>query len=349
MSDINRLGRMTLRGFSILLVITVSTLLASCIFEPAEIDDYSYYQSEFLFLWQAYDLESTCFIFHPTDWDSVYEYYYALVDTVTQPTGLYDILVEMLEPFEDASIVVWAFALDTMYTYEPQPEPNYNTDVLWDGYLEPAGFEWFQEDIWGGCMLDSIPYVLIAEWAYSLYPAYLDSVIEANAYAPAFIIDQRMNPGGSDQRIRLVANRFNDQNRLAYHEVWRAGPEHDDLQSEPFSFYAHGVTFTGPVVVLIGEENAGVSERFTTMMGELPWVTLMGDTTQGQVSEYTVYQFPGMWLFTYPLRTFLRADSSTWIQGSGIPPDIYVDYTDPEIPLNYDPVIEAALEYAQSL
>jgi len=103
--------------------------------------------------------------------------------------------------------------------------------------------------------------------------------------------------------------------------------------------------FGNPVVVLAGNENGGASEVFVCDMAELPQVTIMGDTTLGAMDWPAGYwELPDNWFVTVPARTVLRPDT-TFIEGAGIAPDIYVEATEEDFAAGVDPVLETAFAH----
>jgi len=221
-------------------------------------------------------------------------------------------------------------------------------DVLWT-YLEPAGFEWFQQDIWGWCMLGEVLYVMVPVWYGSMSGDPLEALLLDNPDIPAVILDVRMNTGsGPDYRLGELARIFNGEVRIGFYSVARNGPEPTDL-CDPVPRYVPRNTFfyDGPVYVLLGEACGGTSEEFACMVSELPGVTTLGDTTMRCSSDEFIYDLPAGWFFAVPESTIVRADGTTWVQYAGVPPDIHVEATEEDFAAGFDPVREYALEAAQ--
>ena len=90
--------------------------------------------------------------------------------------------------------------------------------------------------------------------------------------------------------------------------------------------------------------NSGASEVFICEMAELPHVTLMGGLTLGAADWPVVYwELPENWYVSCPSRTILRPDT-TVIEGTGIPPDIFVEATEADFESGIDPILERAFE-----
>lgn len=331
-------------------LLLAAVLGASCLFEPVDLGEHGEFSAEFDLAWQTIDLTFPGFLFTPVDWDETYRNWSPFVDTVTTQTGLVDLLASMTAPLEDAAIIFASPGGATIIqSFEPQIEPNFDMDVLWD-YLEPAGFFWFQYGVWGACMFDSVPYIMIQSWSPGMSVASLDGFLDAHPEATAIIIDIRMNGGaGSGQRIAEIGRRFNDQTRVGYFSVGRDGPERYDLcDPVPRLVHSRANWYQVPLAVLVGENCGWVSEEFACIASELPLAVLVGDTTQGQCSDCTAYELAGSWTMWLPDSTILQSDTVTWVQVGGIPPDIFVNATEEQFSQGIDPVLEYALDWART-
>ena len=324
-------------------------LAAACGMQPLELGDADEYRTLFDLAWLTYDQEYVGFEWRGVDWQEQYQIYVERADTVTSMAGLAEVLQEMLTPLQDHQIFI--NVMDTLYYqtyYLPPPEPNHNWDALWAAYLEPAGFQWFSENDWGWCVLDSmIPYFLIRDWNGDIYPHDMDEVMEAYADAPAMIVDVRPSLNHTTTHVRQIIRRFNDELRLGFYYAWRNGPDHDDVYLEPFDIFAYPGHFEGPVAVLTGENWSAPSELFALMGKQIPQVTLIGDTTRGSVSTNVAFELPGGF-FSVPWYTVVLPDTSDMLQCRGVYPDILVEYEYDETGVYGDNVLEYAIEWAES-
>ena len=330
----------------VLWVAVLASLAASCAFEPLDLGEVDEYGTFFDLVWRTFDRHYVGFEWIGLDWAQQYDTYSAGIDTVSSMTGLVLLLQQMLIPLQDHDILL-SFGGDSFPTCSLGPiEPNYDWDVLWTGYMEPAGFQWFIYDVWGWCALDStVPYVLIKEWSAAIYARDLENVIEAYPDAPGMIVDVRPTSGGSPMRIREVMKRLNDELRLGFYLAERNGPGHDDLYLDPYNIYTVPGHFQGPIAMLIGETCEGACERFALMGEMVPQITLIGDTTRGDISELIYRMLPGG-SYSVPWLTVVLADTSGTLQGRGVFPDIFVEYREGGAsPPTDDPVLEYALDW----
>ena len=258
----------------------------SCLFDPVDLGTHADFPAEFQLVWQTADRFCPGFAFSGLDWDAAFDEYSPMMDTVTTQLRAMELIAEMFGPMEDERIGFYLPGSGYGFpSFEEEIDYNFDGDVLWQ-YLEPQGFEYFQPypyDYWGGCMFDSVVYIMINEWGWEMSVILLDEFLEKHDYATAAIIDVRMNKGifGYDFRMAEVPRRFNDENRLGCYAVARCGPSHDDLAYVPHLVRSRSDWFDGPVAVLVGEYSGWVTEEFACMAVELPNATIMGDTTRG--------------------------------------------------------------------
>jgi hypothetical protein len=305
-------------------------------------------------VWNTFDQRYPGFAATGVDWDAIREEFVARADTVQSRPSMISLLTEMLGHLQSRNVVL--FSGGQIETFEPDIEPNCDMDVLWS-YLEPAGFQWIDEGVWGACMFDSIPYVLLLSWDQGIGIGDLDSLLELYADAPALIIDIRMNGDLSgtvgifpNSLPKRFAGRFNAVERLGCFAAIRSGPEHGDLNLVPQLLQHFPNPWEKPVILLTGEGSAWLTELFVCLASEIPTVTVVGDTTQGQVDgTYSLeewFALPGGESYRLPYSTIILADSVTEVQCSGLAPDVAVSATVEDFAQGIDPVLDYALGLA---
>ncbi len=324
----------------------------SCLTNPVDLGEYDDYVAQFDLVWRTFDQEYIGFIFLDLNWDAVYDQYRPEMGEIQSQQELVEILLDMLALLEDAHINIETPDGEIMTTYVPEYEVNFDMQVIWSyiDSLSTGGFTfWDADSVWGYAMFDSIPYVMVRFMDPNLNFAHLSNFIVNIPDAPAMIIDVRMNGGGVTTASENLAKRFCSERCLAYYWVNRNGPEHDDL-SEPDPCYTNPVTvyFDRPVIVLIGERSASATEHFALRADALPQIILAGDTTMREVNAPSLLDLAGGFSYTVTLWTIMSADSSAWIQETGIAPDVYIEVTMEDFNQGVDPVLEYALEWAAS-
>ncbi len=320
---------------------------SGCIDNPATTESPKPFVSEFQLIWDLFDSQYVGFALKDVNWISVYDQYYHVADNVSSREEMTNLTVNLLAELSDYHVRLIDPTGSSIFTYSPEIQKNYNMDVLMT-YLEPSGFQWMQEDIWGYCLAgeDSIPYFVITSWSNDFNTSLFGNVLQPLLESPGLIIDIRMNSGGLEGPVNSVVRMFVDQLRTGYMWQQRLSCETHEL-SNPVEYllYPRGWYFSNSVVVLTGETNTGASELFICEMAELPDVTTMGSSTMG-ASDWPVtnWELPDGWYVSCPSRTVLRPDL-TIIEGIGLTPDVYVEVTEADFVSGIDPILEEAFEY----
>ncbi len=352
LSEVNPIKMLKLLKSIILILFTLTGI--SCLTDPVELGEHDDYVAQFDLVWRTFDQKYIGFIFLDLDWDAVYNQYRPEVGEIQSQQELTDLLLEMFALLED--LHVWIITPDETYlfSYTPGYWANYSMPVLWTyiDSLSTGGFTfWDADSVWGYAMFDSIPYVMVTGMVEYLNFAHLSNLIDNVPDAPAMIIDVRMNSGGHSSTAYQLLRRICTEGGLAYYWVRRNGPEHDDLsEPEPVYNYPLSTCFDRPVMVLMGGGCASATEGFLLRADVLPQVILAGDATRREVNANAqpYSELAGGYEFSIPICTILSADSSTWIQETGIAPDVYIEATYRDFSQGVDPVLEYALEWAAS-
>jgi len=334
--------------------LTVASLpLFSCIDDPPTHPEIIDYQSYIEMVWELYDQKYVAFDEKAVDWDALLDEYMQLAENVASYDEMSDLLAEMVGKLEDKNSWFLASSQGIIPIYSPDIEINWVDSVLMN-LLEPWDFQWDTNYtvgvMWGHCVIDSVPYFAIRHFNYYFtYQGFRDE-IQSNLRAPGMIIDIRMSDDVSLTPVLQIPSVFADQPREAFLTQHRTGPEHCDLsQLSAYSISPVGLTFTKPVVLLVGEQNIGPAEAFASVMGQMPHVTIIGDTTGGGGNTpgfFSQINWP-LWedrYITCPFARVFTADTVS-IEGNGILPDIYVQTTPADFLDGHDPVLEYAIEW----
>lgn len=112
-----------------------------------------------------------------------------------------------------------------------------------------------------------------------------------DAAVSKLIIDVRFNGGGYDMASVNIASRFLDHERLAFSKKAKLGDSF--TKSASVSMAPKGdFQFTEDIVLLTSPLTASAAEVFTLCMKDLPYVTLVGDNTNGVFSDILVHRLP---------------------------------------------------------
>ena len=164
-----------------------------------------------------------------------------------------------------------------------------------------------------------------------------------------FIIDIRDNPGGDDNTAVTIINRFCDRGRVAFHRRTKIGPGEDAFTPlktrhiEPEG----DAQFTKPIVLLTCDAVFSGGEAFALAIRQLPYVTILGDHTNGIFSYQLEKKLPNGWEYCLSYQKYFSADMVCY-EGKGIPADIELFNRTADIENGVDPLITRALEVLES-
>jgi len=197
-----------------------------------------------------------------------------------------------------------------------------------------------------GYFADGIGYIWINSWTRH-NPEQLEAIFEAlEEYAGTYglIIDVRANSGGRESFAEQVAGCFVTQSKVYAKHRYR-----DITQPDGFSeIYERELnpnpshpTYTGRVVVLMGQVCMSSCDAFLLMMKQVSDCTLIGVNSYGSSGNPKSHNLPNGITVDLPSWLALRPDE-TCFEGEGIFPHITVEATQEQL-LTSDPILEAAL------
>jgi hypothetical protein len=150
----------------------------------------------------------------------------------------------------------------------------------------------------------------------------LDEILYDIQDSAGLIIDVRLNPGGTDFLSMAIVSRFIDSRRHVFSKQARLGSSTTDMDEvilEPRG----SLQYLGPIAVLTSASTQSAGEIFTLMMSSLPNVTIIGEPTQGALSDSLGKLLPNGFEFTLS-NEFYYDVGGNWYEGAGIPVDTEV-------------------------
>ena len=105
--------------------------------------------------------------------------------------------------------------------------------------------------------------------------------------------------------------------------------------------------FTGPIVLLTCDSVFSGGEVFALALKELPYVTVIGDHTNGIFSYQLEKKLAGGWRYCLSYQVYFSADMVCY-EGTGVPADIELLNKKSDILRGVDPLIVRALEVLES-
>lgn len=149
--------------------------------------------------------------------------------------------------------------------------------------------------------------------------AHMQTAAQALAGTKAIVIDNRFNPGGSDDVSLAYAASFSNGGFEAFHKVIVT----PDGVSDPIPAFVPGMPgtkLTQPVYLLNSRYTASAAEIFSITMRELPQVTIIGDPSGGELSDILNRQLPNGWQLGMSHQIY-RTNAGEEFEGLGIPVD----------------------------
>lgn len=179
----------------------------------------------------------------------------------------------------------------------------------------------------------------LAEWP---------TVFSALANTDGMIVDVRDNSGGSLDAILGIVGYFTDRSRGGI-PVFVRGRQVPSPSIVPPASSAH---YANPTVTLINGGTVSAGESFTVMMGEMPQVLIVGDTTAGGGGSFSdaepgIIELADRWYAKVPT-TDLRRYDGTPVEWLGMPPDMRVAQSPTDATAGLDRQLAAALNYLTS-
>jgi len=173
---------------------------------------------------------------------------------------------------------------------------------------------------------------------------FMDNAARAFADKKGVIIDIRTNGGGMDSNSHIISGRFADKKRIAYYKHQRKKGTNSYTRLKTKYLKPKGKKqFTKPVVVLTSDHTASAADVFALMMKELPYVTIVGDRTQGIFSDMYSFKLPNGWNATLSHQRYLSSEKVNY-EGRGVQPDIKLLNQPEDIKTNIDPLIVKAID-----
>ena len=172
----------------------------------------------------------------------------------------------------------------------------------------------------------------------------MDQALSELANTKGLIIDIRTNPGGNDYISLALASRFVTQNDThVYSKQARDGDGVTPLIEARISPKGN-ILYQKPIVLLTSNNTVSAAEVFALSMQQLPHVTLVGETTQGALSDMLDFTLPSGIEITLS-NEYYYSPQGKWMEFIGIEPDYEIEFFSQEQRiLELDSGIELAAE-----
>jgi C-terminal processing protease CtpA/Prc len=289
------------------------------------------------------------------------------VTQLTSDDELFDIFCEMLAPLNDGHVELKGRtgADRTERYFNPEPVPRFRKEFsrrdinqlfkTTQKTLSSRGFGQLEEtSAWmlHYCRSRDVGYLRILELEgvkkRKLKDA-LNRISDDYNSLKGLIIDIRENPGGDDDTVIAIVNRFCHRKQVAFHRKTKTGPGKADFSPiKTWHIKPQGpAQFTGPIALLTCDSVFSGAEVFALAMKQLPHVTLIGDDTNGIFSYQLEKKLPNGWRYRLSYQVYLSADRVCY-EGRGVPVDIRLLNSKHDIDNGEDPLITRALEVIEA-
>jgi hypothetical protein len=147
----------------------------------------------------------------------------------------------------------------------------------------------------------------------------LDDAIGELSGHQALIVDARLNGGGFDRAGMLLCERLIDEPCVVCTKKARSGNGFTEPQALTLT-PARGARFLKPVFLLTSAFTVSAGEVFALAMSALPRVTLLGEPTQGILSDNLFHRLPCLWEVSLSNEVYESVDGRCY-EADGVPPD----------------------------
>src|SRR6476660_3157900 len=314
-------------------------------------------------LWKTFHNRYPFFELRNVDWKKQYDTYRPKVTRETSDDELFNIFCQMLAPLHDGHVELIAKASgDRKKRYfTPEKKPRFwqeftsreikqlfkttEKTLVANGFGQPT-----ETQAWMlyYCRSRTFGYIRILELEgvkKGSLTAALDKIAGDFKDLDGVIIDIRNNPGGDDSTAITIINRFCDRTRVAFRRKTKIGPGKDAFTPvKTFHLHPQGdAQFVGPIVLLTSDSVFSGGEAFALAMRQLPYVTIVGDHTNGIFSYQLEKKLPNGWEYCLSYQVSMSADHVCY-EGKGVPADIHLLNTKADLATGVDPLITRALE-----
>lgn len=317
-------------------------------------------------LWNVFNDRYANFELKNIDWDDIYVKYRPLINENTSNDSLFKVCNQMLLELQDGHVNLIQYGKKGkiinkgndgspsifLQHFPLSKEENPNIHQLLkttDKTLNAHGFSKI-----GISRKGSMEYLKSKDYGYlrilsmgnlslSKYRKHTDNAVTAFENSKGMIIDVRFNGGGDDKVSFEIASRFTDKKRIGHYKKERKKGTSTFKKTRTKYLEPSGENqFTKPIIILTSDLTASAAEVFTMIMKELPYVTIIGDNTNGIFSDMFDFRLPNGWLATLSHQQYFSAEMENY-EGKGIEPDIKLLNKPEDVNNGIDPLIETGI------
>ena len=286
------------------------------------------------------------------DWQQRYQQYVPLISEQLTDEALFSIFAEMLTGFNDSHTTLSADlnGISTEYSAAPAntiseyaADTETSTEEVVSELLASslelmqlyAGKELTQADeehpLWWAKSKDNVGYIMLSALGgfnqndtgvgddFNQAEAAFKRMMADLADTDAIIIDNRFNGGGYDDIGSALVRYFLNKPQAVLQKQTKNRLATTDLVS--LNLTPAAMTYSKPVLLINSKLSVSAAETFSIMMKSLPQVTLLGEASNGALSDMLQVTLPNGWLLTLSNERYLDMQGKSY-EVTGIPADI---------------------------
>ena len=277
------------------------------------------------------------------NWDSIVSANKSKITDDMNPLVEFQIYDSMLYALKDGHVNLNSgFQLSRNWSWYLDRPSNFDWNVIERNYL---GDDYYISGGLKHTTLDEDKYGYVYYGSFSSGMSYIEFV---KAYftkkeVKGIIIDVRNNGGGYLSYAEDFANAFADKERPGYKEFYKTGVNKDDFSSPVKHMISpKGKKWEKPIVILTNRKCFSSTSFFTTMMKELPNVTVLGDDTGGGAGLPVDFTLPNGWYLRFSTTRATNALGEDF--ELGVKAQVYLDLDLIDVQNGKDTLIERAKE-----
>lgn len=318
-------------------------------------------------LWTKLDENYPSFEIKGVDWQKMHSQIKPKITPNLTQEQLMDTISLMLKPLNDGHVGVLKFKLFPLreikgFSAERQSQfySEFPTDSLQNelfkitsSTLQKHGFQelkyGYQNDnvIIDFVKSENIGYIHISNMegiSKRKAKRTMKGIIQELSNADGLIMDLRANNGGFDNICDMIASFCIDSTIVARYEQTRK-KKSVNLFTKPkkVTIKPQKVAFTKNIIILTNDRTRSAGEFFVLALKDLPYVTIVGNRTEGILGGTKIGFLPYGWI--YAVNKWKNTSRNhIWYEDTGIPPDFLVLNNIENIETKVDPLIEKAIE-----
>jgi hypothetical protein len=290
-------------------------------------------------LWSEFDNRYANFELKNVDWNNIYDKYRPQINEELTSDELFNVSCKMLKELDDGHIglegkineKIRYCGIENKVHIISEFKSFNNLRKLVNKSLEENGFSSFinknKNDLINFSVSNNYGYLRIDEmegFAIGKLKKSMKHAIKTFQDKKGLIIDVRFNGGGADLISYKIAGRFADKKRLGHYKRTRINGTSNFTELEPWYLKPKGrKQFTNPIIILTSDWSASATEIFILAMKELPYVTIIGDTTEGILSDMYPFKLPNGWKVTLSHQQYFSTKMVNY-EGKGIEPNFRI-------------------------